>query len=228
MKILTVAEVKEQTGWSSRVVWGMFNRGDVQGQLVGRNWITTQAALNAYNNKRRYTLKTFYSAQTAADYLGVDHWKIRRLVRDKLLTPVAMIGRKGETGTAIFSQRQLDNMDQALLNRRGGIPADTTYDKYLVQENGRWIVVGTRNIGGVPYSGTYLRNVKPIARRAYSAPPLQQKGARVKAATDGRRKDATGIFTLAEDLRAGSLTVLIEDSEGQFVASVRRLYFLDY
>jgi hypothetical protein len=226
MNILTTEDIQKQKGWSARVIWGMFKRGDIQAQLVGRNWVTTQAALNAYDKDQRYTLKPLYSVETAGDYLGVNAWKIRRLITAKLLTPAAMIGGKGEKGTAIFTQRQLDNLDPALLNRKGGIPADTTYDEYLVQENERWIVVGTRNNSGVPFSSKYLRNVKPKARAAYSVPPVHPKGTRVRARTNGQREAYSGIFTLAEDMLVGSQTVLIEDDEGQLIVNKRRITVL--
>ncbi len=226
MKILTTTEVQEQTGWSRRITWQAFKHGRIQAQLVGRNWVTTQAAVDAAQNKRRYTLKPLYSAQTAADYLEVDHWKIRRLVRARLLTPAAWIGGKGDKGTAIFTQRQLDNLDRALLNRQAGIEADTTYDDYMKLEDGRWIVVGTRNALGVPYSSKYLRNIKPRAKKAYSKPPLHLKGTRVRARTNGKREAYSSEFALAEDLLDGSLAVLIEDIEGQLVISLRRISFL--
>lgn len=225
MKILTTEDVQEMTGKSQRVLWGMFKRGDIQAQLVGRDWATTEAAVNAYLSGKRYTLKPLYSAHTAAEHLGVNHWKIRRLVTGGHLTPAARIGGKGKKGTAVFTQRQLDNLDRGLLHRTGGTPADTTYDEYLVQEGGVWIVVGTRNADGVPYSSRYLRNVKPKAREAYSVQPVLNKGTQVRATTP-KREAPSGIFTLAEDLLAGSKTVLVEDGEGRLIISVNQMTVL--
>lgn len=226
MKILTTTEVQEQTGWSRRVTWQAFTQGKIQAQLVGRNWVTTQAAVDAALEDRRYTLKPLYSVQTAADYLEVDHWKIRRLIRSNLITPSAWIGGKGDKGTAIFTQRQLDNLDRALLHRSAGKDADTTYDEYMIQEGDRWIVVGTRNALGVPYSSKYVRNIKPRAKKAYSKAPLHLKGTRVRARTNGEREAYSSEFTLAEDLLDGSLAVLIEDDKGQLVITLRRISFL--
>ena len=155
--------------------WGA--RGKLPGRKIGGSWIMTGGEFTAFKAGKTIKPMPLYDARGAAEHLGVTINIVRRLIRNGDLNGQQIDGRGRFGGTRIFTQKQLDKVDPKLLESgRAGRKVKGNPDKYIKIVEGKYVVIGTKNRFGKPFSFTHLFDARGRARKAYGKPPLYWAG----------------------------------------------------
>lgn len=183
---LNSQQIADKLGKSIHTIhmWGA--KGKLPGRKIGGTWLMTTKEFNAFKSGKEVKYEPLYDARSAADYLGVTVYIVRRLIRKGDLKGKRIDQRGRFGGTLVFSQKELDKLDPDLLeNGKAGRKVKGSPDMHIATLNGKYVVRDTKNKFGKPFTYTYLFDARGRARKAFGGPPRYWMGDIVDIGTEG-------------------------------------------
>lgn len=182
---LNSQQIADKLGKSIHTIhmWG--SQGKLPGRKIGGTWLMTTKEFNAFKSGKEVQHISLYDVRGAADYLGVTVYIVRRLIRKGDLKGKRIDRRGRFGGTLAFGEKELDKLDPALLeNGKAGRKVKGSPDKHISYQDGKYMVLGTKNKFGKPFSYTYLFDARGRARKAFGKPPRYWGGDIVDIGTE--------------------------------------------
>ena len=214
MKLYTIPEAAEYAYSSESKVRKAAKSGDLAGQIVAGTYVFSEAAIDTwllgFKPKVPHKLMTVNTA--GRDY-DVGRNRLYTLIKDGTL-PAVKIKARGSFGWAyVFYEADLKAVGKELGRSRSGPAVKDDIDKHIGQVGNRYLILGTKDRKGKPFSYLNLNQARRRAREAYSEPPLYKMGDSVFIKPPGTATIMTEVV-LVEDVTWIDKAILVKYDNG--------------